>query len=72
MKVGHGGNYYQGYRTVGSLYIKKPFFHWGALNAKSRIAELSEKRTQQNIRHSDSDLFMHVKSEYLNLVSTLI
>ena len=63
-----GGNYYQGYRTVASLYIKKPFFHWGALNAKSRIAELSEKRTQQNIRHSDSDLFMHVKSEYLNLV----
>ncbi len=63
-----GGSYYQRYRTVGSVYVKKPFFHWGALHAKSRIAELSEKLAKDNTRHAKSDLIVHVKSEYLNLV----
>lgn len=63
-----GDSYYQRYRTVGSVYVKKPFFHWGALHAKSRIAELSEKLAQDNSQHAKSNLVVHVKSEYLNLV----
>jgi outer membrane protein TolC len=63
-----GDSYYQRYRAVGSVYVKKHFFHWGALHAKSKIAELSEKLAQDNTRHAKSDLVVHVKSEYLNLV----
>ena len=63
-----GDSYYQRFRTVGSVYVKKPFFHWGALHAKSSIAELSEKLAQNNTRDAKSDLMVHVKSEYLNLV----
>ena len=62
-----GQDYYQRYRTVGSIYVKKPFFYWGALNAKSRIAELSENIALNNTIYSKSNLILHVKSEFLNL-----
>ena len=62
-------DYYQSYRTVGSIFAKKPLYHWGALRAKSRIAQLSEENT---IRFNESAKFsflIKVKSEFMDIVS---
>lgn len=56
------------YRTYGSVSVRKPIYHWGALKAKSRIAELSHKFAIQNSRYSKSELIVNVKSEFMNLV----
>ena len=37
-----GQSYNQTYRTVGSIFVKKPLYNWGILDSKSRIAELAE------------------------------
>lgn len=63
-----GQSYYQSYRTVGSIYVKKPVYHWGGLKAKSRIAELSEEYSvKQNIA-TKSNLILQIKSEFMELV----
>ena len=61
-------SYYHRYQTVSSFYIKKPLFEWGALNANSRIAELSEKLSLQSTEYSKSLVMVQIKSEFLNLV----
>jgi outer membrane protein TolC len=63
-----GVSYYQNYKTIGSIYIRKPFFQWGAIKAKSRIAELSENLVFNDSDNAKSDLIIHVKSEFLNIV----
>ena len=63
-----GQSYYQSYRTVGSIYAKKPLYHWGALNAKSRVAELSEKYAIQQTSAVKENLIYQIKSEFMNLV----
>ena len=63
-----GQSYYQSYRTVGSIYAKKPLYHWGALNAKSRVAELSEKYAIHQTTAAKENLIYQIKSEFMNLV----
>ncbi len=63
-----GQSYYQSYRTVGSVFIKKPIFHWGAINAKSRIAELSLKYSQEQSKLTKLNLINEVRSEFTDLV----
>ena len=63
-----GGDYYQSYKTIGSIYVRKPFFQWGAIKAKNRIAELSENQNFKDSGNTKSNLIVHVKSEFLNMV----
>lgn len=56
------------YRTYGSVSVRKPIYHWGALKAQSRIAELSYEFAIQNSRYSKSELVVNIKSEFMNLV----
>ena len=63
-----GQNYYQSYRTAGSIYIKKPIYHWGSLDAKSRVAELSEEYSIQKTAATKANLIFQIKSEFMNLV----
>ena len=63
-----GQNYDQSYRTVGSIYVKKPVYHWGGLKAKSRIAELSAEYSVKQTIAIKSKLILQVKSEFMKLV----
>ena len=56
------------FRTFGSITIRKPIYHWGALKAKSRIAKLSHEFAIQNSEYSKSELVINIKSEFMNLV----
>lgn len=62
-------DYYQSYRTVGSIFAKKPLYHWGALKAKSRIAQLSETNTVSANKASNFSFLIKVKSEFMDIVS---
>jgi outer membrane protein TolC len=53
---------------VGSIFAKKPLYHWGTLNAQSRIAELSESYAIQKTDSVRSNLLNEVKVEFMNLL----
>ena len=63
-----GQNYQQGFRTIGSIFLKKPLYHWGGLKAKSNIAKLSEKYAKQESAIFKHSLISEIKSEYTDLV----
>ena len=63
-----GQAYDQSYRTVGSIYVKKPIYHWGGLKAKSRIAELSAEYGVKKTNAIKSNLISQIKSEFMELV----
>lgn len=62
-------DYYQSYRTVGSIFAKKPLYHWGALQSKSRIAQLSEENSIRFIESSRLSFLIKVKSDFMDIVS---
>ena len=39
------------YRALNQVYLKKPLFHWGALNALEEIGKLNKKMSQNSITH---------------------
>ncbi|MDG0964835.1 MAG: TolC family protein [Opitutales bacterium] len=63
-----GQSYDQSFRTVGSIYVKKPVYHWGGLKAKSRIAELKDEYAVQQTIASKANLIMQIKSAFMDLV----
>ena len=63
-----GQNYQQSFRTIGSIFLKKPLYHWGGLKAKSNIAKLSEKYAKQESAIFKHSLISEIKSEYTDLV----
>ena len=63
-----GQSYTQTYRTVGSIFVKKPLYHWGTLNSQSRIAELTESYAIQKTDSVRSNLLNEVKAEFMNLL----
>ena len=63
-----GQTYTQTYRTVGSIFAKKPLYHWGTLNAQSRIAELTESYAIQKTASVRSNVLNEVKAEFMNLL----
>lgn len=63
-----GQNYQQSFRTIGSIFLKKPLYHWGGLKAKSKIAKLSENYAKQESAIFKHSLISEIKSEYTDLV----
>ena len=63
-----GQSYNQTYRTVGSIFVKKPLYHWGILDSQSRIAELAESYAIQKTDSVHSNLLIEVKAEFMNLL----
>lgn len=63
-----GQSYNQTYRTVGSVFVRKPLYHWGTLDSQSRIAELAESYAIQKTDSVRSNLLIEVKAEFMNLL----
>ena len=63
-----GQSYSQTSRAVGSIFVKKPLYHWGILNSKSRIAELTESYAIQKTDSVRSNLLNDIKAEFMNLL----
>ena len=63
-----GQGYFQSYRTIASISVRKPIYHWGALKAKSRIAELTEKFAVQKSESIRSNLVFQMKSDFMQLL----
>ena len=51
----------------GSIIIRKPLFHWGALRAQSRISLIQEAIALNNLNHFLDELKVNVRSSYLDL-----
>ena len=63
-----GQGYSQSYRTIASISAKKPLYHWGALGAKSKIAELSRELAVQKSDSIKSNLIIRMKSDFMQLL----
>ena len=63
-----GDDFYHRYRFLASASVRKPLYHWGALRAEGRIAELNEVSAKSTYSNLSSDLSARAKTEYLNLV----
>ena len=61
-------DFHHRYRALGSIYLTKPLYHWGALDAASKVAELSEKSSK--IRHASllRSYRSKVRSDYLDMI----
>ena len=56
------------YRTMGSVHVRKPLYHWGALDAASRIAQLSEENSKTRYSSLQRSYRSKIRSDYLNLM----
>ena len=54
-------------RFFGSISIRKPLFHWGALRAQSSISVIQEAITLNNLKYFLNDLKVNVRSSYLEM-----
>ena len=61
-------DFHHRYRFLGSAYLKKPLYHWGALKAEREIGQLEERKASLRFRSSEKSLTSEVRSHYLNLV----
>ena len=61
-------DFHHRYRFLGSAYLKKPLYHWGALKAERQIGQLEEQRASLRFRSSAKSLTSEVRSHYLDLV----
>jgi len=61
-------SFYHRYRNYGSIYARKPLFHWGALQAESEIAHKRTEIAKLNYQQVSHDLNTQVKHSYLDLL----
>ena len=63
-----GDEFYHRYRFLASAYARKPLYHWGALKAESRVAELDEVSARSVYSSLSGDLSVRARQEYMELV----
>ncbi len=61
-------NYHQRYRALGSVHLRKPVYHWGALRAKRDISSIDRSNTHKNFIALKRSLTGEVRSSFLDLV----
>jgi outer membrane protein TolC len=62
------GNYHHRYRFLASADARRPLYHWGALHAESRIAELGVKTVRSEYAETYRKIATNSRSSYLELV----
>ena len=58
----------QRYRTMGSIHLRKPLYHWGALDAASRISQLSEESSKNTYSALQRSYRSKIRNDYLDLM----
>ena len=61
-------SFYHRYRALNQVYLKKPIFHWGALEAEEEIAKLNKDRSLQSLNLRKETLRGEVSAVFLELV----
>jgi outer membrane protein TolC len=61
-------SFYHRYRALNQIYLRKPIFHWGALEAQEEIAKLNKDRSWQSLNFKKSTLKSEVRAVFLELV----
>ena len=61
-------SFYHRYRSFGSIYARKPLFHWGALDAQSKIAEQNTAISKLTYDEAISDIKSQSRHSYLDLI----
>ena len=61
-------SFYHRYRLFGSIYARKPLFHWGALDAQSKIAEQNTAISKLTYNEAISDIKSQSRHSYLDLI----
>ena len=61
-------SFYHRYRALNQVYLKKPIFHWGALEAEEEIARLHKDRSLQSLNLRKQTLRGEVSAVFLELV----
>ena len=61
-------SFYHRYRALNQVYLKKPIFHWGALEAEEEIAKLNKDRSLQSLNLRKQTLRSQVSAVFLELV----
>ena len=61
-------SFYHRYRLFGSIYARKPLFHWGALDAQSKIAEQNTAISKLTYNEAISDMKSQSRHSYLDLI----
>jgi outer membrane protein TolC len=61
-------SFYHRYRSFGSIYARKPIFHWGALEAQSKIAEQNTAISKLTYNEAISDIKSQSRHSYLDLI----
>ena len=60
--------FYHSYRTMASIHLKKPLYHWGALDAGSRISQLSEESSKTRYSALQRSYRSKIRNDYLGLM----
>ncbi len=60
--------FYHRYRVLGSVQVRKPLYHWGALDAASRVSELNEQSVKLQYSSLQRSYRSKVRSDFLDLV----
>ncbi len=63
-----GGNYDDRFRFLASANAKRPLYHWGALQAESRIAQLGILDARSSYAETRRQLASIIRGSYLDLV----
>ena len=61
-------DFYHRYRLLNQVYLKKPLFHWGALQAQEEIGRLNKDFSKQNLRLRTRRLKGELRSVFLELI----
>ena len=61
-------SFYHRYKALNQVYLRKPIFHWGALEAEEEIARLNKDRSLQNLNLRKRTLESEVTAVFLELV----
>jgi outer membrane protein TolC len=60
--------FYHRYRTTVSIHLKKPLYHWGALDSASRISQLSEESSKTRYSALQRSYRSKIRSDFLELM----
>ena len=61
-------DFYHRYRVLNQIYIKKPIFHWGALQAEEEISLLNKRLAKYNLERRKRSLCGELRAMYLELI----
>lgn len=59
-------SFYHRYRSFGSIYARKPLFHWGALDAQSKIATKNTDISKLTYNEAISNVISQSRHTYLD------